>query len=119
MRGAGGGVRDVAKAFASGMAGQKPCRPQLVRIAVLFGLVARQRHQPNGAEADAGRHHAPTILSFNAASVPILQLALPSEQLSETILFDQATSFIRPQLASVAGAAIPLPYGGEVRQVRQ
>src|SRR5260370_11468972 len=30
----------------------------------------------------------------------------------------QATSFIRPQLASVAGAAIPLPYGGKVRQVQ-
>ena len=60
----------------------------------------------------------PTILSFNASSVPILQLALSSQQLSETILFDQASSFIRPQLASVAGAAIPLPYGGKVRQVQ-
>src|SRR5437868_4660259 len=61
---------------------------------------------------------APTILSFNASSVPILQLALSSQTLSETTLFDQATSFIRPQLASVAGAAIPLPYGGKVRQVQ-
>src|SRR5258707_15524840 len=60
----------------------------------------------------------PLILSFNASSVPILQLAPPSQQLSETILFDQAASFIRPQLASVAGAAIPLPYGGKVRQVQ-
>jgi multidrug efflux pump subunit AcrB len=60
----------------------------------------------------------PTILSFNASSVPILQLALSSSQLSETTLFDQATSFIRPQLAPVAGAAIPLPYGGKVRQVQ-
>ena len=60
----------------------------------------------------------PTILNFNASSVPILQLALSSQQLSETVLFDQATSFIRPQLASVAGAAIPLPYGGKVRQVQ-
>jgi multidrug efflux pump subunit AcrB len=60
----------------------------------------------------------PTILSFDASSVPILQLALSSPQLSETTLFDQATSFIRPQLASVAGAAIPLPYGGKVRQVQ-
>jgi multidrug efflux pump subunit AcrB len=60
----------------------------------------------------------PTVLSFNASSVPILQLALSSDQLSETTLFDQATSFIRPQLASVAGAAIPLPYGGKVRQVQ-
>jgi multidrug efflux pump subunit AcrB len=60
----------------------------------------------------------PLILSFNASSVPILQLALSSNQLSETTLFDEATSFIRPQLASVAGAAIPLPYGGKVRQVQ-
>jgi multidrug efflux pump subunit AcrB len=60
----------------------------------------------------------PLILSFDASSVPVLQLALSSEKLSETTLFDDATSFIRPQLASVAGAAIPLPYGGKVRQVQ-
>jgi multidrug efflux pump subunit AcrB len=60
----------------------------------------------------------PLILSFDASSVPILQLVLSSDKLSETVLFDQATSFIRPQLASVAGAAIPLPYGGKVRQVQ-
>jgi multidrug efflux pump subunit AcrB len=60
----------------------------------------------------------PLILSFNASSVPVLQLALSSNKLSETTLFDDATNFIRPQLASVAGAAIPLPYGGKVRQVQ-
>src|ERR1700719_648171 len=60
----------------------------------------------------------PLILSFNASSVPILQLALSSNQLSETTLYDDATSFIRPHLAAVAGAAIPLPYGGKVRQVQ-
>ena len=60
----------------------------------------------------------PLILSFNASSVPILQLALSSDTLSETTLFDQATSFIRPQLTSVAGAAVPLPYGGKVRQIQ-
>src|SRR3979490_353281 len=60
----------------------------------------------------------PLILSFDASSVPILQLVLSSDKLSETTLFDQATSFIRPHLASVAGAAIPLPYGGKVRQVQ-
>jgi multidrug efflux pump subunit AcrB len=60
----------------------------------------------------------PLILSFDASSVPILQLALSSDTLSETALFDDASSFIRPQLASVAGAAIPLPYGGKVRQVQ-
>jgi multidrug efflux pump subunit AcrB len=41
----------------------------------------------------------PLILSFDASSVPILQLVLSSDKLSEMTLFDQATSFIRPQLA--------------------
>src|SRR3984893_5200148 len=60
----------------------------------------------------------PLILSFNASTVPILQIALSSDKLSDTTLYDQATNFIRPQLTSVAGAAIPLPYGGKVRQVQ-
>jgi multidrug efflux pump subunit AcrB len=60
----------------------------------------------------------PLVLSFRASSVPILQLALSSSWLSETTLYDQATSFIRPQLISVPGAAIPFPYGGKVRQIQ-
>ncbi|MBN9509303.1 MAG: efflux RND transporter permease subunit [Alphaproteobacteria bacterium] len=60
----------------------------------------------------------PYVLSFNASSVPILQLAISSTTLPEQTLFDYAQNFIRPQLASVAGAAIPSPYGGKVRQIQ-
>src|ERR1700683_756912 len=60
----------------------------------------------------------PYVLSFNASSVPILQLALSSKALSQTQLFDFGQNFIRPQLATVAGAAIPSPYGGKVRQIQ-
>jgi multidrug efflux pump subunit AcrB len=60
----------------------------------------------------------PLILSFNASSVPILQLALSSDKLSETQIFDDALNFIRPSLAPVPGAALPLPFGGKVRQVQ-
>jgi multidrug efflux pump subunit AcrB len=60
----------------------------------------------------------PYVLSFNASSVPILQLALSSKTLSQTQLFDQGQNFIRPQLATVEGAAIPSPYGGKVRQIQ-
>src|ERR1700733_14795938 len=60
----------------------------------------------------------PYVLSYNASSVPILQLALSSKSVSQTKLFDLAQNFIRPQLATVAGAAIPSPYGGKVRQVQ-
>ena len=60
----------------------------------------------------------PIVLRYNASSVPILQLALSSKTVSQTALFDLAQNFIRPQLATVAGAAIPAPYGGKVRQVQ-
>ncbi len=60
----------------------------------------------------------PYVLSYNASSVPILQLALSSKKLPQMKLFDLGQNFIRPQLATVAGAAIPSPYGGKVLQVQ-
>ena len=60
----------------------------------------------------------PQILEFSASSVPILQLALSSKTLSQARLFDYGQNFIRPQLATVPGAAIPSPYGGKVRQIQ-
>jgi multidrug efflux pump subunit AcrB len=60
----------------------------------------------------------PYVLSFNASSVPVLQLALSSQALGQAQIFDAAQNFIRPQLSSVAGAAIPSPYGGKVLQVQ-
>ena len=59
----------------------------------------------------------PIILSYNASSVPILQLALSSDELPEQQLFDLGNNFIRTQLATVQGSSVPLPYGGKVRQV--
>ena len=59
----------------------------------------------------------PQILSYNASSVPILQLALSSKTMNDQQLFDLSNNFIRPQLAQVEGAAIPSPYGGKNRQV--
>ncbi|GLQ46012.1 RND transporter [Dyella lipolytica] len=59
----------------------------------------------------------PLIISYNASTVPILQLALSSKTLSEQQLYDLGNNFIRTQLATVQGAAVPLPFGGKVRQV--
>ncbi len=60
----------------------------------------------------------PLVLSYNASSVPVIQLGLSSDTLSEQELFDIGNSFIRTQLATVQGAAIPFPYGGKQRQVQ-
>jgi len=59
----------------------------------------------------------PTILAYNASTVPILQLALSSKTLAEQDLYDLGNNFIRTQLATVQGAAVPLPFGGKVPQV--
>ena len=60
----------------------------------------------------------PFVLSFNASSVPVIQLALSSQALSQAQLYDAGQNFIRPQLAQVAGSAIPSPYGGKILQVQ-
>src|SRR6266481_1614336 len=59
----------------------------------------------------------PLILAYNASTVPILQLALTSKTLPEQELYDYGNNFIRTQLATVQGAAVPLPFGGKVRQI--
>ncbi len=60
----------------------------------------------------------PLMLVYNASSVPIIQLALSSDTLSQSALNDLALNFIRPQLATVPGAQLPYPYGGVTRQVQ-
>ncbi|HVJ52809.1 MAG TPA: efflux RND transporter permease subunit [Aliidongia sp.] len=60
----------------------------------------------------------PLIISYNASSVPIIQLALSSDTIPEQGLFDLANNFVRTQLAGVAGASIPFPYGGKQRQIQ-
>ena len=60
----------------------------------------------------------PFILAYNASSVPIVQLALSSDTLSEAQLFDLANSILRTGLSTVQGASMPYPYGGLQRQVQ-
>ncbi|AHI64391.1 efflux RND transporter permease subunit [Burkholderia thailandensis] len=60
----------------------------------------------------------PQILNYNASTVPVLQIALTSDTLDEQKLADYAANFIRPQLLSVPGVAIPTPYGGKTREVQ-
>ena len=59
----------------------------------------------------------PSIIKYDASSVPIIQLGLQSDTMSEQELFDMGQNFIRTQLATIQGAAVPLPYGGKFRQV--
>ena len=58
----------------------------------------------------------PLILNYSASAVPVLQLGLSGNNLSEPQLNDLAINFLRTQLVTVPGASIPYPYGGKTRQ---
>ena len=60
----------------------------------------------------------PLILKYNASSVPILQLAMSSDKLTEAQLFDFGNQVLRSQIATIAGVSIPYPFGGATRQVQ-
>ncbi|HZC81230.1 MAG TPA: efflux RND transporter permease subunit, partial [Nitrospiraceae bacterium] len=60
----------------------------------------------------------PLIIAYSASNVPVLQLALSGQGLSESQLNDYGLNFIRTQLITIPGAAVPYPYGGKQRQVQ-
>jgi multidrug efflux pump subunit AcrB len=59
----------------------------------------------------------PLIINYSASSVPILQLGLSGQGLSEQQLNDLGQNFLRPQLVTVPGAVVPYAYGGKLRQI--
>ena len=60
----------------------------------------------------------PLILNYSASTVPIIQLALSGEGLTEQNLADIGINQLRTPLVTVPGAAIPYPFGGKQRQVQ-
>src|SRR5271167_815740 len=60
----------------------------------------------------------PFIIQYNASSVPVLQLGLSGQGLSEQQLNDYGQNIIRTQLATIEGAQTPFPYGGKQRQIQ-
>ena len=59
----------------------------------------------------------PLIIVYSASSVPIMQVGISSKTVPEQALFDVSVNFVRPQLTTVPGAAIPWPYGGKQRVI--
>jgi CzcA family heavy metal efflux pump len=59
----------------------------------------------------------PLVAIYSAATVPVIQIGMTSDNLSEQALFDFGNNFIRTRLATVQGAALPFPYGGKQRLI--
>lgn len=59
----------------------------------------------------------PQVINFSASSVPIVQIGVSGQGMSEAQLNDYATNFVRTQFVTVPGSVVPLPYGGKLRQI--
>src|SRR5277367_334623 len=59
----------------------------------------------------------PLVAIYSASTVPVIQIGLTSDRMSEQQIFDYGNNFIRTQLATVQGAATPFPYGGKQRVI--
>src|ERR1700727_1412741 len=59
----------------------------------------------------------PTVVAYNASSVPVLQLSLSSDRMNEQQLYDYGIYNLRQQLAPVHGVTVPTPDGGKYRQI--
>ncbi|MBX3155801.1 MAG: efflux RND transporter permease subunit [Deltaproteobacteria bacterium] len=59
----------------------------------------------------------PLIMRYSATSVPIMQIALESDSLSEQQLFDYGINYIRAEISTIPGVQIPFPFGGKQRQI--
>jgi len=59
----------------------------------------------------------PIVVQFNASSVPVLQLSLSSDSLSEQQIYDYGIYRVRQQLAPISGVTLPTPAGGKYRQI--
>jgi multidrug efflux pump subunit AcrB len=59
----------------------------------------------------------PLVIIYSASTVPVIQIGLTSDSLSEQALFDYGNNFIRTQISTVPGASMPFPYGGKQRLV--
>jgi multidrug efflux pump subunit AcrB len=57
----------------------------------------------------------PLVIIYSASTVPVIQIGLTSDAMSEQELFDYGTTFLRPQLTTIPGASLPWPYGGKQR----
>ncbi len=85
-------------------------RIELAQAQVVANAQSNLRGNPPGT-------FPPNILKYDVSSVPVLQIGLGSATMSESQLFDYGNAFIRTQLATVQGATIPNPYGGQFRSI--
>src|ERR1700743_783773 len=109
------GIKDIEAQTMAGLSVQKiyfqpDVNIDLAIAQIVSGTNAIRALLPPGIQA-------PLVVQYNASSVPVLQISLSSDTLSEQQLYDYGIYRIRQQLAPIPGITLPTPAGGKYRQI--
>ncbi|HTG18710.1 MAG TPA: efflux RND transporter permease subunit [Reyranella sp.] len=109
------GIKDIEAQTMQGLSVQKIYFQPDVNIdlaisQIVAGTNAIRALMPPGIQP-------PIVVQFNASSVPVLQISLSSDSLSEQQLYDYGIYRMRQQLAPIPGVTLPTPSGGKYRQI--
>jgi multidrug efflux pump subunit AcrB len=109
------GIRDIEAQTLNGISVQKVFFQPDVNLDLAISQIVSATNfirivMPPGIQA-------PVVVQYNASSVPVLQIGLSSETLSERQLYDYGIYRLRQQLAPIHGVTLPTPAGGKYRQI--
>jgi len=109
------GIRDIEAQTLNGLSVQKiffqpDVRLDLAIAQIISGTNSIRALMPPGIQP-------PIVVQYNASSVPVLQISLSSDSLSEQQLYDYGIYKLRQLLAPIHGVTLPTPAGGKYRQI--
>jgi len=109
------GIKDIEAQTMQGLSVQKiyfqpDVNIDLAIAQIVAGTNAIRALMPPGIQP-------PIVVQYNASSVPVLQISLSSDSLSEQQLYDYGIYRMRQQLAPIPGVTLPTPSGGKYRQI--
>jgi len=109
------GIRDIEAETVNGISVQKIYFQPDVNLDLAISQIVAATNSiralmPTGIEP-------PVVVQYSASAVPVLQIALSSNNLSQAQLYDYGIYRLRQMLAPIHGVTLPTPAGGKYRQI--
>jgi multidrug efflux pump subunit AcrB len=109
------GIKDIEAETVNGISVQKIYFQPDVNLDLAIAQIVAATNSiralmPTGIEP-------PVVVQYSASAVPVLQISLSSDRLSEAQLYDYGIYRLRQMLAPIHGVTLPTPAGGKYRQI--
>jgi len=109
------GIRDIEAETVNGISVQKIYFQPDVNLDLAISQIVAATNSiralmPTGIQP-------PVVVQYSASAVPVMQISLSSDRLSETQLYDYGIYRLRQMIAPVHGVTLPTPAGGKYRQI--